>query len=359
SQATGRKGLTAESILRCALLKQHRQLSYEELAFCLLDSVSCRTFARLGGGWVPKKRVLQASISSITGVTWEQVHLHILPSARERKVETGRMQRIDSTVTETSLHPPGGSQLMRDGVRVMVRLLESAHTLCPPAVPLAWRGHLRRAGKRARRIVHTRGQEQKARLYRDLIQVTRNSLGYLKQAELTLSAVDVLNQSRYLRWQAEVDHYTPLLLKVTDQTERRVSKGEKVPAEEKVFSLFEAHTGIIIKRARDIQYGHKINLSSGRGGLILDGVIESGNPAGSERLIPMLERPIEHYGKAPRQVAADGGYASTGNLDQAKALSVQDTACHKKPGLKIEDMAKSPWVYRKLRNFRAGIEACI
>jgi IS5 family transposase len=30
---TGRQGLTAESVLRCALLKQHRQLSYEELAF--------------------------------------------------------------------------------------------------------------------------------------------------------------------------------------------------------------------------------------------------------------------------------------------------------------------------------------
>jgi IS5 family transposase len=30
---TGREGLPAESVLRCALLKQHRQLSYEELAF--------------------------------------------------------------------------------------------------------------------------------------------------------------------------------------------------------------------------------------------------------------------------------------------------------------------------------------
>jgi hypothetical protein len=29
---TGREGLPAESVLRCALLKQHRQLSYEELA---------------------------------------------------------------------------------------------------------------------------------------------------------------------------------------------------------------------------------------------------------------------------------------------------------------------------------------
>ena len=34
-------------------------------------------------------------------------------------------------------------------------------------------------------------------------------------------------------------------------------------------------------------------------------------------------------------------------------------AFHKKRGLKIEDMVRSRWVYRKLRNFRAGIEAGI
>ena len=34
---TGRRGLPAEAVLRCALLKQYRQLSYEELAFHLED----------------------------------------------------------------------------------------------------------------------------------------------------------------------------------------------------------------------------------------------------------------------------------------------------------------------------------
>jgi IS5 family transposase len=58
-------------------------------------------------------------------------------------------------------------------------------------------------------------------------------------------------------------------------------------------------------------------------------------------------------------MAADGGYASRDNLNQAKARGVKDVAFHKKRGIAIEDMAKSPWVYRKLRNFRAGIEAGI
>ena len=64
-KATGREGLPAEAVLRCALLKQHRQLSYEELAFHLEDSASFRAFARLPFGWTPKKSVLQKTISAI------------------------------------------------------------------------------------------------------------------------------------------------------------------------------------------------------------------------------------------------------------------------------------------------------
>jgi IS5 family transposase len=62
---------------------------------------------------------------------------------------------------------------------------------------------------------------------------------------------------------------------------------------------------------------------------------------------------------APRQIAADGGYASLDSLKAAKARGLRDVAFHKKRGLAVEDMVKSRWVYRKLRNFRAGIEAAI
>jgi transposase, IS5 family len=92
---------------------------------------------------------------------------------------------------------------------------------------------------------------------------------------------------------------------------------------------------------------------------ILDLVIEAGNPADSERLLPMLERHSALYGEPPRQAAADGSYASRDTLRRAKACSVRDMAFYKKGGLGIEDMVRSRWVYRKLRNFRAGIEADI
>lgn len=93
--------------------------------------------------------------------------------------------------------------------------------------------------------------------------------------------------------------------------------------------------------------------------LILDCLIARGNPADSDQYISMLERHKETFGKMPRQVSADGGFASKDNLTDAKELGVNDVAFAKKRGLSVIDMAKSSWVYKKLRNFRAGIEANI
>jgi len=354
---TGRKGLSVESVLRCAILKQYRQLSYEELVFCLMDSASCQTFARLSMRWFPRKSVLQRCISAITDVTWERINQRLLLSAQSTNVEKGRMLRIDSTVTATLMHEPSDSSLLWDSVRTLVRLLRQAEELVSGITVIEYHNHQRVAKKRMRAIVYTRGQDKKARLYQDLIVVTKKTLGYAEAASLRL---EVLGDPLVCEaWQTQWHHYQSLILQVIDQTERRVFGKEKVPASDKIISLFEEHSDIIVKGARDVQYGHKINLSTGRSGLVLDVVIEAGNPADSARFLPMLNRHIKLYGKPPRQMAADGGYASIENLHEAKASKVKDVAFHKKRGLKVEDMAKSPWVYRKLRNFRAGIEAGI
>ena len=41
---------------------------------------------------------------------------------------------------------------------------------------------------------------------------------------------------------------------------------------------------------RDVQYGHKLTLSSGASGLALDVIVEDGNPADSGCLMPLLQR---------------------------------------------------------------------
>jgi IS5 family transposase len=135
---TGRRGLPAETVLRCALLKQQRQLSYEELAFDLEDSASFCALARLPLAWSPKKSVLHQTISAVRPETWEAVNRALVASAQQEKLETGALVRIASTVTEALMHAPSDSTLLGDAVRVMSRLLRQAAKL-PGALVIRWR----------------------------------------------------------------------------------------------------------------------------------------------------------------------------------------------------------------------------
>jgi IS5 family transposase len=253
------------------------------------------------------------------------------------------------------LHEPSDSSLLWDAVRVMVRLLQQADELYAGTAP-TWRNHRRLAKKRAQAIKYSRSAVERVKLYRELIAVTQTTLAHLQAAAALMPPSGGLAAEA---WKAHVQHYRPLIERIIAQSERRVLRGETVPVQEKLVSLFETHADIILKGSREPCYGHKLNLTSGRSGLILDLVIETGNPADSERFVPMLDRHIAFYGGAPRQAVADGAYATRDNLDHARARGVVDIAFHKKRGLAVEDMVRNHWVYRKLRNFRAGIEAGI
>ena len=351
--ACGRHGLSCETILRCAVLKHLMRHSYRALEFALHDSASMQRFARVDPFRVPKKSALQATLSAIDAVTWNTLNGVLLSSAQEQRIEPGTQVRIDSTVTQTHILEPSDSRLLYDGVRVLTRLLRQAQQRLQG---VALRDHCRAAKRRTLEIRSQRGKPRRAATYRRLLQVVARTVGYV-DAALPLVAAEAAPWAQ--AWVAQVRSYRGLLERVVDQTKRRVFAGETVPASDKVVSLFEPHTDIIRKGGRTTHYGHKINLATGRSALVLDVVVEAGNPADSERCLPMLQRHRETYGAPPQRVAFDGGYASRANLAAAKELGVEHVVFHKKRGLKATEMTPSSWLYGQLKRFRAGLEAGI
>ena len=349
---TGRGGMSGDQVLRVLVVKQMNGFGYEALHFDLLDSASYRTFCRFGAlESVPSRSALAENVKKVRPETLEEIGRMLLKRAAREGVEKGRKVRIDSTVVEANIHAPSDSTLLWDSVRVLTRLMEQAGAGCPE-----WRDHTKRAKRRMLAIQRARTKEKRVPLYRDLLKVCGKVLGYAR------SARDVLADSAEegpRRLAFELNRHRLLLERVVDQAERRVLRGESVPAGEKVVSIFETHTDVIVKDGRDTFYGHKVFLTGGASGLVLDCVIREGNPADSTLSTPMLQRQKEIYGRPPRQAALDGGFASKQNLAEAKELGVSDVCFAKKRGLKVPDMVKSTWVYRKLRDFRAGIEGMI
>ena len=353
---TGRNGLTVDSIVRAGLLKQMMGLTYDELSFYLQDSVSYSTFTRVDHPNGPSKTCLQSCISKIDAATWEVINRILLADSAAKGIEKGRMVRIDSTVTESNIHEPTDSSLLWDCVRVMVRQLHGFKAALAPGT-FYFCDRSRVAKKRMNNIVYMRGAKKKVKLYKALLQHTKETKDYL-QVALTKQS-HIIKPMEFMVLEQEAISLLALTDKVISQTERRVLNDEKVPHWDKVFSIFEPHTDIVIKGSRDIQYGHKLNFTTGKSGMVLDVYIEEGNPADAARLCPMIQRQQDIYGRPPRQAAADGGYASKENLREAKELGVKDVAFHKRRGIKVEDMVKSDWVYKKLYKFRAGVEGNI
>jgi len=323
--------------------------SYEELAFHLADSRCYRAFCGFGiDEKSPGKSALQDNIKKIGPQTLESVNRLVLLQAQEDGIEKGRTVRMDCTVVESNIHHPTDSSLLWDSVRVLARLLERGRKLVD--VPIT--NHTRRAKRRALGILNARSNKQRNPLYSDLLKVTRKTVAMVQRMALAVTERD---QALAIA----LEHYGDLAKRVIDQTERRVFLGETVPAHQKVVSIFEEHTDVIVKDRRDTYYGHKICLTSGQSGLFLDCVIEDGNPADSSLANEMVERQTRLYDRPPRQVAFDGGFASSDNLSDIKLEGVTDVMFAKKRGLKVADMVKSSWVYKRLRNFRAGIEGMI
>ena len=124
----GREGMSAEQVLRAALIKQMFSFSYSELSFHLGDSNQLRGFCRLSpSATTPMKSALQSNIGSLRAETWETVNKAIVLHARARKVEDGRWMRTDTTVVESNIQPPLDSALLWDGVRVLTRIMLRAH----------------------------------------------------------------------------------------------------------------------------------------------------------------------------------------------------------------------------------------
>jgi IS5 family transposase len=355
---TGRPGLTGEQTLRVLVLRQLTEWTYAELAFHLADSATYRAFCRIGALMKPpSKSALAAAVDRIRPATLATMNEGLVTSAVARKVEPARTVRMDATVVPAAIHHPTDSNLLLDAVRVLDRLLGRLEAV---AGFTAYHRHLRRVKRRAIEITHLAPQATQRRqaCYRDLLELSEATVSY---AACALGHVDCLPQltadQRAVR--DEVTALLPLVAQVMDQTERRVFQGEAVPADEKLVSLFEAHVDVIVKDRRATYYGHKIYLTTGQSGLILDCAIPKGNPADSTWTVPLVRRQVKLYGRAPRQASFDGAFASMENLTDCKALGVEDVCFAKKRGLAIQDMVRSEWVYDKLRRFRAGIEAGI
>jgi len=349
----GAKGMTAEQVLRAAILKQANCWTYRELEVQCVDSLMTRCFLKLDFEECYSSSALQANIKRIGPMTWEKISRALVIQAMDSEIENGKVIRIDATPIECNVHRPTDSALLFDCIRSANLQFEKLRA--KTAIKAYAAVKTTEAKSLWVYIFNEKQADEREDLYRKLLKATTRTLDRIND---TLKKLEKSENQGCLEY-IQLNNLSQMIPIVIDQTRRRVIKKEQVPSEDKIFSIFEPHTDIIVKGERDVVYGHKTFFTVGSNGLILDTMLVQGNPKDTEYFIDLLDRHKETFGRYPRQVVTDGGFASEDNLFDAKDLGIKDVCFTKSLGLEIEEMVKSKWVFDKLRNFRAGIESVI
>ena len=346
---------TVEQIVRAAIYKETKNLTYRELEFHQHDSRLCAVFIKLDDRKPFSFKVFQKYISLIRGETLDKMLVAINKIAIGEGIEDGRSIRTDSTVVETDIHYPTNNSLIWDCIKTIDRLLKK---LKESGVEIKVRSYKKQAKKTHYKINNTKQEDKREEEFKKQLKLLRSSIN---QAERALTATLPKTIGGWIEAQAimkEIRELLPKTEKVYDISWRHEILGKAVPNKEKIFSIYEDHTDIIVKGKREAEFGHKVNLATGRSNLILDCTILEGNPSDSTLYTDVIDRIHGNYGIVPRDMATDGGYASKDNARMAQEKGIVNIVFNKIVG-SLKNIVRSKNIETRLKKWRSGMEAVI
>ena len=368
TEQTGHPSTPVEVILRMLVVKRLYRLSYEQTEYQVRDSLVLRQFCRLYLQEAPDDTTLIRWARLIQPETLAAFNERIVCLVTQLKLTAGRKLRTDGTVVETNIHPPSDSSLLADGVRVLGRTLGRAQTVLQTASDTTsqiLRDTVRQARQLARQIgeaARKHGETaatQLQGLYQQLVDLTQDTLTH---SQALLPALQLAGGKTAQRLVRTLTTFGPRVAQVVTQTQRRVLQGEAVPADEKLVSLFEAHTDILRrnKAGHPTEYGHKVWLDQVDGGWVTRWAILEGNAPDTDQWQPSLEHHQQVFGHPPEQASADRGVYSQANDAFAQQSGVKKIILPK-PGYCSADRRaweEQDW-FQEGHAWHAGIEGCI
>ena len=364
----GREGMDYWQIVVLAAVRIGCNLDYDKLQDLAEQHRTLRHIMGIGD-WDEETsftwRRIRDNVCLLRPETVERLSHLIVNAGHELDPEAAKKTRADSFVVETNIHYPSESSLMLDGVRVIVQLC----VLLAARFDLdGWRQHehlLKRIKKIARnigRISSRKGPQYQKRLkkqYRELLKRTKRILRRAERLrdELQLRRLSEAEQIQLDRLQTFIERTR----QVCDTARRRVVKGEKVPNEEKLFSLFEPHTQLYKrgKAGQPVQFGRLVMIYEDAAGFITHHHLLPRDAQDQDVVIEQTRIVQERLQGRIEEASFDRGFHSPEN--QEKLAQIIKHPCLPKPGAKqsVEQQSNASVTFHKARQRHAGVESAI
>ena len=352
-----------------AVVRRLMGWSYRTLAEEVDMSIGWRWVCQIYAQPMPNFRTIRDREALLSSKTLRLIHLKVVHVAQAVGITTAYRLRLDSSAIETNIHYPTDSSLLSDAARVLSRWLGVARQVVQPKsrqAKICFRRRHRQARRLARLIAHQSKSKAKnagktsLKWYAQLLHLVEQLIAQVKEVQQQLT---VFKQAAAQHIREIFDHYLPLVQQVIAQTRQRVLERKSVPAAEKVVSLFEPQTDIIVRgkaAPKETEFGHKMWYAEVDGGLITEWRVLTGNPPDEQQVIPSVRHHRRLFGRAPREVSGDRGLHSPKNERLVCRLGVRRVSLPK-PGGKSKSRQRQEhqmW-FRAAQRFRNGIEGRI
>ena len=257
----GRPGMTQWQILVLGVLRLGLNADYDRILELANEHKTLRKM--LGhSDWAAEKlynlQTLKDNLRLFTPEILDRLNRVIVGAghqALKKTPEEGIVGRCDSFVVETDVHFPTDINMLLDAIRKVIEISAELSSTCN--LP-GWRQHLyhqrqfKRQYRKVQKLKHSTSKDEskQQRKEQEIKEAHRAYLdladGYLTRADQTrqqVSTHDPLSMARL----SVLNDFMQHARRQIDQIDRRVLQGERIPHDEKVFSLFQPHTEWISK----------------------------------------------------------------------------------------------------------------
>jgi len=359
TSARGRDGYTCEQLLRALIVMFAEGDSYRDAIVRIDTSEFLQHFVRLGVNATMDFTFLNKAFCTLSPTTVEAMNQVLAGYAVEHDMITGEKERMDTTVYETNIHYPTHSSLLWDSFRTLARLLRQIDKDLPQ-LGLDHRFHDKRVKKLGTFIARNASSKSKCTQrkvkhhYRELIRSVRWIHDVARQVRQKAFGVGYEVP--------ELAHYLPLVDQIVHQAYQRVEQGIVLANDEKLFSLFEAHTELLKrgKAGKPIEFGHKVLIAQTGEKFIHHYHVMPHRCEDKELLVPAVEAHRQLFGHYPDLLSTDKGfYESMKQIAELKSKIRTVSIAKKGRRTQAEYERETTEAFIDGQRFRAGSEGSI
>lgn len=352
---------SSDTLLRGLIIRILEESSLRDTSIRLNNDLFLRSFAKIGMGPVPDFRLLHMVEKHLSSDLWGRINSQFFDFSKRNNLVTSEHLRIDTTVCETNIHYPSDSFLLWDSFRVLTRNIRQ-YLIKNPSIRLSCRFHRKKVRKLYTFISRNAGQKSKR--VQQKIKTSYKELMYQVNRLIELSEeIEALGNSNEGEHEFNnICHFRRIAERVFYQAHKRIVEKVKVPASEKIYSIFEEHTEMIKrgKAGKDVEFGHMITIGQTKEKFITYYDCLEVREADKYKIDKLLMDHKRKFGCLPKGLAADKGFYE--NMKKIKELCKDIlTVSIAKKGSRtaLEKQREGGKKFKELQKFRAGCEGSI